>query len=159
MGEGLLPLFYVSGGAILLEMLLPGEEREGAKGALHFMVVLALLAVLINPFLGFLKMGESGDFLGTLTVEGDGAVREEYEAVLDGALQSGGEREMKEGIYRLLESEYGIAKEHAEIRIRFDGAGEVSHIGIYLSGGALLQNPRELEAALTERLGVETEVR
>ena len=159
MGAGLLPLFYVSAGAVLLEILLPGEGREGARGALHIMVVLVLLLLMVNPFLEFIRVGGVETVFGELTGESDESVRETYEKTLGEVLSEGSVREIRQRIEALLATEYGIEEGQAQVSVRVNEEGEVVRVEIYLSGAALLKNPRELQAALSETLGVETEVR
>lgn len=158
MSQTVLGIFGVTLAAALSELLLPGDEGKGTKGALRMLVALAVLLLLLRPFLSFLgsdPVFSPEDILG----EGEEAVREQYEEILHGAVSAGSESALRRGLYALLWEEYGIAEADAHIRIVFGDRGALARVEIYLSGKALLTDPDVLAADIGARLGCETEVR
>lgn len=158
MGNTVLGLFGVGLAAGLAELLLPGEEGKGTKKALALLTTLAVLLLLLRPFLTFLHTDRAFSFEDLLG-ESETDVAAEYEEIFARAVAAGSERDLREGIYRWLWVEYGIEKEDAYIKISFDDAGALLRVEIYLSGSALLQDPVALGEALGNKLGCETEVR
>lgn len=158
MGNTVLGLFGVGLAAGLAELLLPGEEGKGTKAALRLLVSLAVLLLLLRPFLSF--FGTSPEFYFEELVGGsEEDTTAQYEDIFARAVAAGSERDLREGIYSWLLAEYGIEKEDAYIKISFDEAGALARVEIYLSGSGLLQDPDVLAEALGAKLGCETEVR
>ena len=158
MGNTVLGLFGVGLAAGLAELLLPGEEGKGTKKALALLTTLAVLLLLLRPFVTFLQSERAFSFEGLLG-ESEADVRAEYEEIFERAVAAGSERDLREGIYAWLSAEYGIEKEDAYIKISFDDRGALLRVEIYLSGSALLQDPAALGEILGNKLGCETEVR
>ncbi len=158
MGNTVLGLFGVGLAAALAELLLPGEDGKGTKTALRLLVSLAVLLLLIRPFLSL--MGSSPElYFEALVGESEANTTAQYEEIFARAVEAGSERDLAEGIYAWLLSEYGIEKEDAHLEISFDEAGALARVEIYLSGSALLRDPDVLAEALGAKLGCETEVR
>lgn len=157
MNQTLLSLSLVGICAALCELLLPRGQGEGTKKALRVLVSLAVLLIILRPFLGFLQADTAFD-LGAM-FDTEAADTAAYEEIFEKTVTAQGEADFKAGVLALLESEYGIAAQDAEIKLYFDESGALSLVKIYLSGTALLQNPHELGEALTARLGCKTEVR
>lgn len=143
--------------AALCELLLPQGQAQGTKRALRVLVSLAVLLIILRPFLGFLRSDATLD-LGVMSAP-EAAEREAYEEIFESTVAVHMEADFKAQLIALLEEEYGIAAHDVAVHLSFDAVGELCQISIYLSGAALLQDPHALAAALTARLGYQTEVR
>lgn len=156
MQKELLALFCVCLAAAIGEMLLPGEGKSGTKKAFHFLITLVVLVLILTPFLRLLG-NYTSFFEGEIEWE-QGEIAD-YESIFENALTAQSEQDLREGIYTLLASEYGIGREHCEIVIAFDTDGSLRRVSLFLSGAALTQNPKTLEKALSGRLSCTVEVR
>ncbi len=152
----ILSLFGVCLAAALGELLLPKTASAGTRKLLHFLTGLLVLVLILTPFLGFLQ--EHGSFL-----EGEIAWEEEpkqdFEQIFRDAIKAQSGEDLKEGLYALLATEYGIARKDCSIVILFSGEGDLMHVSVFLSGEALFQNPERLETALQKKLQCTVEVR
>ncbi len=157
MGNTVLGLFGVCLAAALSELLLPGDEGRGTKGALRVLTALAVVLLLIRPVLPYLNATPSFSF-EDLVGEGEDTTGE-YEEIFERAIRVGSERELKAGLVRLLEDAYGIAEDDVHIKVYFDSEGGLSRVELYLSGLALLKDPDTIAADISARLGCKTEVR
>jgi len=157
MGNTVLGLFGVCLAAALSELLLPGEEGRGTKVALRALTSLAVLLLLLRPVLPYLKGAPDFSFESLVGESED--TTEQYQEIFEHAVSVGSERELKEGLFKMLAEEYGITKDDAYIKVYFDRTGELSRVEIYLSGHAKLPDPDALEADIGGRLNCETEVR
>ncbi|MBE6605162.1 MAG: hypothetical protein E7639_05615 [Ruminococcaceae bacterium] len=157
MNQTVLSLSLVGICAALCELLLPKGQGEGTKRALRALVSLAVLLIVLRPFVGFLQADPAFDLGAMLDTEAADSAT--YEEIFKKTVTAQGEADFKAGVLMLLENEYGIAAQDAEVRLCFDEDGALSLVKIYLSGKALLQDPHELGEALTARLGCKTEVR
>ena len=158
MGKTVLGLFGVCLAAALAELLLPHDEGRGTKGVLRVLVSLAVLLLLLRPFVSFLGSDPTvrlEDLVGD-SVE-DTAVG--YEEIFSKAVIAGSERDLREGLYVWLLKEHGIDAEDAHIKITMDDGGNLLRVEVFLSGKALLCDPDVLEGELEELLNCETEVR
>ncbi|MBR7111913.1 MAG: hypothetical protein IKC75_03190 [Clostridia bacterium] len=157
MGQTVLGLFGVCLAAALAELLLPGEEGKGTRGILRLLVALAVLLLISRPVLTHFHKNEAFALEALLGESEDKTA--EYQAIFEQALQGGGARELHAALLKLLEKEYGIKEGDAEVKIYFEASGEPRRVEIYLSGAALLNDPDEIAAYVSERLHCETEVR
>lgn len=155
MRGAILSLFAVCLSAALLDLLSPGDGNRGLRRGLHLLTALAVLLLLLQPLLTFLR--DAPENVAELTQ--NEAERGGFEAVFDQTVTAAAAGELREGLYRLLEAEHGIAKEDARIVLSFDKAGALSGIRIFLSGRALLQDPDALETDLGARFDCHVEVR
>ena len=151
-------LFGVSLAATLSELLLVRGEGQGIRQALRLLTSLAVLLVVAEPLIGFLRSDRELALEG-LAGESEPALQERYQAVFEDAVTAGSEVLLTDGIGEFLTAEYGIAAEDATVRAVFDGEGGLQTVYVRLSGSALLQNPDEISDALAERLGCTVEVR
>ena len=150
-----LSLFGAALAAGLAEMLLPNEKSGTAK-LFRFLLSLVVLLLILTPFLGFLQKSE--DFL-TGEIPFEEADAQVFEQIFTDTVNAQGKTEFEEGLYALLEREYGLARKNVTLLVRFDAAGALSGISVYLSGAGLLQDPAALEEDLRELLGCTVEVR
>lgn len=158
MGAGILALFGVVLAAALADHLVPSEDAKGTRQALHFLTALVVLTLLLRPFLAWL--GNADDFLQGDVEWAEGEQSEaDFEQLFSDAVASRSAAELRSGLYKLLEKEYGIAKEDCEIGVVLTESGELSRISIFLSGAALLQDPEEIEGDLRGRFDCAVEVR
>ena len=155
MRGAVLSLFAVCLSAALLDLLSPGDRNRGLRRGLHLLTALAVLLLLIQPFLVLLR--ETPQNAAALTQ--NEAERDEFEAVFDKTMHQTAALELQEGLYRLLAADYGIAKENARIVLSFDRSGELTRVQIFLSGRALLRDPDALARDLGERFDCQVEVR
>ena len=155
MRGAILSLFAVCLSAALLDLLSPGDGNKGLRRGLHLLTALAVLLLLIQPFLVFLRKTPQNvaDLTQNETERGD------FEAVFDQTVTAAAAGELREGLYRLLETDYGIDRTDARIVFSFDEAGALGRVQIFLSGRALLQDPDALAQDLGARFDCQVEVR
>ena len=148
-------LFCVVLATALVELLMVGEGKKSTRRYLHLLTALVILVMLAQPLLSIARGGE--DFLQSklpeITVETD------YEAIFEQAIAHKSRAELEDGLYRLLESEFGIARTDATLSFSFDDTGALTRVRVTLSGKALLQNPSDMEESLRERFACDVEVR
>ena len=155
MSQAILSLSLVGICTALCEMLLPKGQGEGTKGALRLLLSLAVLLILLRPFIGFLQSEATLD-LGAV-IEATAADAKAYETIFESTVARQGEADFKKRLYDLLEAEFGITSQQAEIALSFDKNGEPVLLKIYLAG-TVQQDPHALAVMLQARLGMETEV-
>ncbi len=158
MSAAILALFGVVLAAALADMLVPAEDAGGTRQFLHFLTALVVLTLLLRPFLSLL--GSADGFLqGEVEwAEGDD-VKTDYEEIFTDAVASRSATELKEGLYALLLEEHGIRQEDCEIGVVLTDSGELSSISVFLSGKALMNDPKDIERDLLERFDCAVEVR
>ena len=149
-------LFGVCLAAGIGELLLPSHTSAGTRRALRALTALLVLLLILTPFAHILKSNEEW-----LWGEADlGEVQDtDYERIFLDAVQAQSAKDLEQGLYTLLRSEYGIDEENCTILVYFDTDGSLRHVSLFLSGNALLQNPERLEQDLSERLCCSVEVR
>lgn len=156
MSGAILALFGVSLAATLGELLLPGDEGKGTKRFLKILVSLAVLLLLLRPFLSFLGSAE-GFFKGEVgeitTTDAD------YGKVLNDAVARRSKAELEAGLYDVLKQQFEIQREDARVTVSLERDGTLRHVSVVLSGKALLTDPDKVKAAIVELLGCEVEVR
>lgn len=156
MKNTVLGLFGVCMAAALCE-LLPTGDAKGTRGVLRVLVSLAVLLLLVRPFLPIL--GGTPEIPLEELVGGAEDTTTEYEDIFHRAVMKGSERDLREGLYAWLFEKHGVEREDAHIKIALTGAGELSRVEIFLSGKALLLDPDALGEELEKLLSCETEVR
>lgn len=152
----ILSLFGVCLLAGLAELLLPADTSAGTRQALHFLCALAVLVLLLSPFVRFLQSSDAL-LLGELQTE-EGEIAD-YEAIFAGVLEEQYEKDLHEGLATLLQNEYGIAAEDCEIRTDYAADGSLLRIRLFLRGAAMIQDPEVIERTLASRFGCLVEVR
>ena len=155
MRGAILSLFAVCLSAALLDLLSPGDGNKGLRRGLHLLTALAVLLLLLQPFLAFLR--DAPDNVAEWTQ--NEAERGDFEAVFDQTVTAAAAGQLREGLYRLLKEEHGIAEEDARIVLSFDGSGALARVQIFLSGRALVRDPDALERDLGARFDCQVEVR
>lgn len=155
MRGAVLALFAVCLSAALLDLFSTGDKEKGVRRGLHLLTALAVLLLLLQPFLNFLRQSpENLTQLAQNEVE-----RGAFDAVFERTLTSAAEEELRAGLYRLLRAEYGIEETQARIVFSFGEDGALSRVQIFLSGKALLQDPDALARDLGARFDCQVEVR
>ena len=157
MKQEILSLFCVVLAAALLKLLLPNGV-SGMRRAVSFFLALVVLLLILHPFLGFLQNPPDVAF-ENLVGESEEDVTARFEEVFAEAVASGSARDFKEGLYLLLEEEFSVAREDAEIFVALDASGALSRVEVRLSGKALLVDPVPIKERLCEDLCCEVEVR
>ena len=151
----ILALFGATLAAGIAELLLPAEDSGTAK-LFRFLISLIVLLLILSPFLGFLQEGEK-------LLEGELSFEEESDANFEqtflSTVQIQGKAEFEKGLYAVLERDYGIPQKNVTLLSRFDAQGNLTGVCVYLSGNAILQDPHELQSALSQKLGCTVEVR
>ena len=150
-----LSLFGAALAAGLAQLLLP-EEKSGTARLFRFLISLVVLLLILTPFVGFLKNGTEL-LTGEITFEE--ADIHIFEQIFSDTVNAQGKAEFEKELYAFLEREYGLAPKNVTLLVRFDAAGELAGVSIYLSGTGLLQDPAALEDALAKKLGCTVEVR
>ncbi len=156
MQNEILSLFGVCIALGMCELLLPGEENGGTRRLLRFLASLAVLLLILTPFVGFLRQSEQL-FTEEITLEEEDIA--EFERVFEQAVQEQSGRDLEEGILSLLEKEYGIEAKNCTVLASFAPDGALARVSIVLSGTALLADPEEIELDLSKRLACTVEVR
>lgn len=156
MQKELFALFCVCLAAAIGEILLPDGAKSGTKKVFHFLVTLAVLVLILTPFLRLL--GDNASFLKG-EIEWEQSEVTDYESIFENAVKEQSEADLQEGIYELLARDYGIKQEHCEIVVHFDTDGSLRRVSLFLSGAALTQNPKTLEKDLSGKLSCSVEVR
>lgn len=154
-GEILL-LFGTALAAGIAELLLPTSEEGGTGKLFRFLISLAVLLIVLSPFLRFLRSGAGMPDVGDMMEE---TRLEEYEQIFSDAVQAQSKEELEAGLRRFLETEFQISPQNVQISTRFDAAGALVGVDLRLSGTALLKDPAVIEKALREKLNCKVGVR
>ena len=155
MSGGILALFGVCLGAAILELALPGDERESPKAFLRFFASLLVLVLILRPIFALPREAE-GLFTG-LGEEVEGSA--DYEQMLQAAVSVRGAEQLEAGLYDLLEREFDLTRETCTVDVLLDSTGALACVEVRLRGAGLLQDPSPVEARLKELFDCETEVR
>ena len=157
MSGTVLALFGVAVAAALGEMLIPGAESGGTHRFLQFLTALVMLVLVLQPFLA--RLSDANGFLDGEVEWREPDVQAEYEQIFSDAVANRSAVQLREGLVRLLQAEYGIEPQNCEVGVVLGKDGMPEKIGVILSGKALLQDPDEIQRMLHERFGCEVEVR
>ncbi len=156
MRQEIFTLFCVCLASAIGEILLPENAKSGTKKAFRFLSCLVVLLLVLTPFLRILDESSSF-FKGEIEwVQEDTTP---YEDILQHAVITQSEKELREGLHLILQREYGIHENDCRIVITFDESGALLHVSLFLSGNALTKNPSVIERDLTQRLNCSVEVR
>ena len=155
----LLQILTVSFLCGLVEMLAPLGEREGLRRAVRLVAALCLLTGMLAP------LREARELLsvfdpGAWAREREAEAEADYEAMMREKLTAVGEGELREALYALLNSRFGIDRADCEVCFSW-AAGDrlaVEHVWLTLRGQALMVDPRAIEAAIGEAVGCECTV-
>ena len=150
----LLQILTVSFLCGLVEMLAPLGEREGLRRAVRLVAALCLLTGMLAPLREARELLAVFD-LGAWAREREAEAEADYEELMREKLTAVGEGELREGLYALLESRFGIAREDCEVSFSW-AAGEhlaVEHVWLTLRGQALMVDPRQIEQTVGEAVG------
>jgi hypothetical protein len=156
MRVGIYALFCITLAAGLAELLLPGRDGSGVKRGLRLLVALAVLLLVAQPLRGLLT-GDRWDL--SALFEAEETLTADYEKIFESAVGKRFEEDLRTGLYGWLSAEYGLEVKDAQIRILFAEDDALKRIEITLSGKGLLQNPYEIEQALSQKFNCEAEVR
>ena len=140
----------------LAELLLPDEGAQGTRQALHFLCGLAVLILLLSPFVRFLG-SSAALWPGELQID-EGELTD-YEALFENVMVQQYETDLHAGLETLLSQEYGIAAEDTDIDTDYATDGSLLRIRITLRGAAIIHDPEAIEQTLRARFGCLVEVR
>ena len=143
----------------IISVLVPEGEGGGLRRHVGLIGALCVVAILISPAQHLLE------FLGGLS-EGDWRVDteqgvEQYEAEYSKYLASLGERELADGLAKLICEKFDISSEQCHVNAKigqYDGQAVAEQITVILSGTALLRDPYAIEEFVSELLGCECTV-
>lgn len=158
MGAAILALFGVVFAAAIADLLIPGEEKGGTRQFLHILCALTVLLLLLSPFLSLLHRAD-GFLQGEVEWEEGEVQKSDFEKQFSEAVANRSAAQLKQGLYTLLEQQYGIDAADCEIAVTLDSEGELRRIAVILKGAALLRDPEEIEQDLLERFSCDVEVR
>ena len=152
----LLGLFGVLLFASLLCLLRLRAQAGGPWGAFAPLTALVVLLLMLRPLTAFLK----SDLVPMPDgVRDEAQLEEHYRELLENALTTQGENDLKSGVHTLLEERFGIQVKDAQIRVEYNGDGGISALRVTLRGAALLQDPRRVKSELENILKCTVEVR
>ena len=154
MGAQILSLFGAALAGMMAELLL-AQKNSGMVRLFRFLVTVVILLLLVSPFLSLLQKSES------LFLEGGDCAEEllDYESIFSETVQVQCEADFKKRLAEMLEKEHHVAPENVTTVVYFNADGTLSRVCLFLSGAALLKDPKALESALSARLGCAVEVR
>ncbi|MBO5326759.1 MAG: hypothetical protein J6A84_01390 [Clostridia bacterium] len=158
MGASILALFGVVFAAAIADLLIPGEEKGGTRQFLHILCALTVLLLLLSPFLSLLHRAD-GFLEGEVEWEEGEVKKSDFEKQFSEAVANRSAAQLRQGLYALLEQQYGIDAADCEITVTLDGEGELRRIAVFLKGAALLQDPEEIKQDLLKRFSCDVEVR
>ena len=158
MSGQILALFAVSLGAVMLELLVPGEDKGGPRQILHFLTALVVLVMILRPFLSLLCDAD-GFFDGEVTWVEDSGWEEDYEAQFAKAVEQRSAERLTAGIYDLLEKELGLDAKACRVDVTFEETGALKQIRVTLIGVGLLQDPEAVAERLGQLFACDVEVR
>ena len=155
MSGTVLALFGVCLGVAILELALPGEERESPKAFLQFFASLLVLILIVGPLFSLPQAVE--DALGDLQAGAEST--EDFEQILQDAVAMRSKEQLEAGVGAWLEENFALAPGAYTVCATLDRNGELCRITVRLQGVGLLRDPAEIEQGLCALLGCETEVR
>lgn len=155
MNGTVLALFGVCLGVAILELALPGEERESPKAFLQFFASLLVLILIVGPLFSLPQAVE--DALGDLQAGAEST--EDFEQILQDAVAMRSKEQLEAGVGAWLEENFALAPGAYIVCATLDRNGELCRITVRLQGTGLLRDPAEIEQGLCALLGCETEVR
>ena len=155
MSGTVLALFGVCLGVAVLELALPGEEREGPKAFLQFFASLLVLLLIVGPLFSLPSAVENA--LGDLQTGVEST--EDFAQILQDAVAMRSKEQLEAGVGAWLEENFELAEGTYTVCATLDRNGELCHLAVRLHGTGLLCDPTEIEQGLCALLGCETEVR
>ena len=155
MQSTVLSLFGAALAAGLAELLLPNEQSGTAK-LFRFLISLIVLLLILTPFSGFLQESEAL-LAGELALEQ--ADEQALTQIFSDTVNAQGKADFEKELYALLEREYELPQKNVQLLVRFNAAGELAGVSLYLSGSGLLCDPVAMQNELAKKLGCTVEVR
>lgn len=156
MSGTVLALFGITLGASLLELLVPGDEKNGPKRFLQFFTVLLVILIILRPVA---DLPQSGGFLSGEVELGETECAEDYEKIFINTVNRRSLEELEARLGELLEQEFGLTDDRCEIAITTNDEGELERIFVRLVGKGLLQDPAPIRERIKELFDCEVEVR
>jgi hypothetical protein len=144
--------------AALVGILSPEGERGGIGKHMKLLTSLFLICVLIAPLervIDGLRSLADGSFEITLP-EGEG--KEDFRTELESSMNSASASYFGEMLTQTLEAQFSIQTGDVRCAVKWENNGEnlaPTRVTVYLSGKAIWQDPRAIEAFVGELLGCE----
>ena len=158
MRAAILTLFGVSLASALLGQFLPPGDQKGTGRYVQLLFSLVALLLLARPFANAIfSVGKEPERYMDEIVAKEG--KEEYEAIFKEQVSVAAISQLGEKIAERLAQQYGVSAECFTVSVTPDEEGNLSHVAVFLSGKALLQDPDTIAQELTNLLGCEVEVR
>ena len=158
MSGSILALFGVVLAAAIVDLLIPGEEKGGTRQFFYFLTAMAVLLLLLSPFL-FLLNGAEEFLRGEIEWSKEEVQKSDFEKQFSEAIANRSAVQLKEGLRDMLQEKYGIAPEQCEITVVLDADGGLSRRALRLKGEGLLRDPGKIQRYLSEQFLCEVEVR
>ena len=139
----------------LVEMLSPVGEREGLRRAVRLVAALCLLCLMIEPLAGVRDVLGTFD-LGAWAAGMEREAEEDYERLMEEKLTVVSREQVEGAVQELLREAFAVGEEECTVTVELEESGgtlAVRGVWIALRGRAVLCDPREIEAAVKERLG------
>jgi len=139
----------------LVTMLAPDGEGGGFSKNIRLVVGLCVVLVCADPIKSIIT--QINDFDMGLIIEQPEVTPDKYEDLLNSAYTAAEVENLKDGIYRMLEDRFSIAREDCSVSLRLcEGEGlrrELEYIHITLYGPAIFKNTNEIESYLNGLFG------
>lgn len=131
----------------LVEMLAPIGEREGLRRMVRLAAALCLLCLMIEPLREVRDALKAFD-LGAWAAGMEREAEEDYARLMEEKLTAVSREQVETIVGELLEEKFAVSGEECTVTVDW----ESKRVWISLRGRALLRDPREIEAAIEERL-------
>ena len=145
--------------AALIILLTPDGKGGGILKHVKLLTSLALLCVIINPFLSFVKSLSETNFDNFKDeILKDVNESDPYESILYESLSKMSADELKKELKNRISENFGIDVGNLEVNAEYtieENTVSFKRITVILSGGAIFKNPYDIEAYVKELTGIE----
>ena len=154
----ILSVICVSIVAAIVILLTPDGNGGGIAKHVKLLTSLSLLAVIINPFLNFVKSLSDTSFNGlkeNILENVDNSIN--YENILYESLSDISKETLETEIKKLISKKFEIAGEDLVVNSEYvinEGTVTFTRITVILSGGAIFKSPYDIEEYVKEISGI-----
>jgi len=145
--------------AALIILLTPDGKGGGILKHVKLLTSLALLCVIINPFLSFVKSLSETNFDNFKDeILKDVNESDPYESILYESLSKMSADELEKELKNRICENFGIDGGNLEVNAEYtieENTFSFKRITVILSGGAIFKNPYDIEAYVKELTGIE----
>ena len=145
--------------AAVITLLTPEGKDGGIGKHVKLLTSLAILAVIINPFLTFLKdlsVKDVDSLKDKILSSAD--PQDPYEKIFYESLSEMSAIDLEDELKKLISEKFGIKSENLSINAEYsvvENAVCFNRITVILSGGAIFRNPYDVEAYVKNITGIE----